>query len=235
MMFKNKDIELEKILRDVIKHDFLSLDDYFEKLEIQMAFIKSIKTEKMFDNNIKLLKETIKNFASSISSAKYYLTNSGINISGTSISKKLSIPELHDFYVALARCFTYELFCDFYIKWVDDIGIFIKTRGMKYPRLIKAVNVSGKTARIYQCVLVTDDDIDNNYQNMKRNLSLPSYYPLLKDIEPFDKYEELYKRCLGEKSYKNAFNRFKDGEYKLYFYIINNISQFNKQDEISLI
>lgn len=144
------------------------------------------------------------------------------------IIKSTIFPGSHDYCVALARTFNYDLYINFYKNFLDEIDILISSKGTMLPRFLPVITIYDfNKYNIGKYVLLTKKDLGYNppldkddYKKYCKiwefaQLDLPCYYLLCEKLVSKEKYYELFSKYI-KNNLDSVWNKFLNGEYKLY-------------------
>lgn len=147
--------------------------------------------------------------------------------------------------------FTEEIFNDFYIKWLNEISVFIDSNGTIYPRIISVVNAVGNTGMVHEAILLTKADLgyfppmhyspDSNDMFEKynkcweyANSNFPMYYIFSEKYADADSYRNLWQRVLKSSYSDEKFEHFLQSEYKVWNYISRNYEKLKTLPNVSV-
>lgn len=262
---READDEASRILyklssREMIKDDYV--EDYFSKMQKLKANILDLcKDRESFNNNY----DEIRNFFLNLGSL-FFCFYYRIKEMKTKYSTNLEIinpfcglqsfPGCHDFNVCLGRYFSYELYEEFYKIWLEDISVFLDSKGGIIPRYIHVINCvkkennQDKKYLVMTFIFLRKEDLGwdpppylelkgiertkeklNAFLEYKKNwlftdCALPNYFCFYNKCPKKDSFEKLYKKVFGNDKYRELYEEFLKKEYCIFEYVCNNYSYF---------
>lgn len=252
-----KDNQANEILYQIsgerfcIKREFGIVKDYTNYMKSLCEKITALaKDEISFNENINEIKHDLYDLGTLCFCFVYLITrikNSFDDYKNDDIScvEKLDrffgFPGSHDFNLCLARYFSYDLFCSFYLLWMQDVLVLIDSNGEVWPRFLHVINKDKNGININLHILLTKWDVgyrayfgdQTNIEAKKKHYKsfafrdilsdFPSYFVFQKELPSMEKYTELY----------GGLPNF-DKKYQLSLFIKENYDIFSKFENISV-
>lgn len=243
---RTEDLETTKILYNLnIKNLALerrtnSIKDYLDKMNsLRVKIIKKSVNKESFMKNEEEIKEDLLLVGTMFFCYFIHIKEMAKQFGDTFeenqnpfIVKSTIFPGSHDYCVALARNFDYELYLSFYKLFLDEVNILICSEGTILPRFFHVITVfKSNKYQINEYVLLTKKDL--TYKNFTQ-LELPKYYILCEELASKERYYELFSKYI-KNDLEVVWNRFVNGEYKLYEFMLQEKSCFCNLEPIPLI